>query len=53
MKKFLLAVLTVSLFFTSSFSANEREVGGGLHSTNLISIFVLRFILIFARLRAQ
>ena len=38
MKKFLLAVLTVSLFFTSSFSANEREVGGGLHSTNLISI---------------
>jgi type IV pilus assembly protein PilQ len=38
MKKFLLAVVAVSLLFTTSYSAPEKESGGGLHSTNLISI---------------
>ncbi|MBO7612186.1 MAG: hypothetical protein J6T23_08285 [Elusimicrobia bacterium] len=37
MKKILLTVLAVSLLFTTSYSAPEGE-GGGLHSTNLISI---------------
>ena len=38
MKKFLLAVVAVSLLFTTSYSAPEKESSGGLHSTNLISI---------------
>jgi len=37
MKKILLTVLAVSLLFTTSYSAPEGD-GGGLHSTNLISI---------------